>query len=93
MRADHNLFRGAGRSIWVVAHAFGLILLLFGFYFTVLEPPKTAISDWESLIFYTSGGWMLLSGLSLFLISLANLWRTQGLYTMKLPQDTGKRHE
>ncbi|SDX21552.1 hypothetical protein SAMN05444487_11227 [Marininema mesophilum] len=91
MRADTDLFRGTGRSIWVVAHAFGLILLLFGLYFTVLEPPKTA--DWESLIFYTSGGWMILGGLSLFLISLANLWRTQGLYTVKLPRESRRQQK
>ncbi|PTX59152.1 hypothetical protein C8P63_11397 [Melghirimyces profundicolus] len=78
MRIDKQLFRSG--SFLVMAHAAGLILLLFGLYFTVFHPPAAFTgAPFFTLLFHTTGGWLLLGGLTLFLISLAGLWNTEGL--------------
>ncbi|MFC4075995.1 hypothetical protein [Salinithrix halophila] len=93
MGTNNHLFKESGGAVLVVAHALGLVLLLFGLYFTLLDPPGFASAahlGW--LLFHTTGGWMLLGGLSLFLISLAGLWHTRGRPTAKVPRNAGQRN-
>lgn len=67
---EKQLFRSG--SLLLVAYAAGLILLLFGLYFTVFAPPEsyTKGGSLGSLLFNTLGGWLLLTGIALFLITL-----------------------
>ncbi|OYD07181.1 hypothetical protein [Paludifilum halophilum] len=87
MKIDKRLFKRSDGSILFVAHAASLILVLFGLTFTLLNPsqPDHPVSDRTvgSLLFQTTGGWLLLAGIALFLITLFRLWVTRGWKNQK----------
>ncbi|QKG83796.1 hypothetical protein GXN76_04430 [Kroppenstedtia pulmonis] len=64
-------------SIWVAAYATGLILVLFGLYFTFLKQsmgnPFLTGDKLLGVLFQTAGGWLLLTGIFLFCITLIRM--------------------
>lgn len=71
---SYNLTRN---SIWVAAYAIGLIFVLFGFYFTFLKQsmgnPFLTGGKLLDVLFQTGGGWLLLTGIFLFCITLIRM--------------------